>query len=54
MATREAKANVGEVLLAQMPADLCPNLQAAGSALACGFAYAGELEFGLELILDGL
>jgi hypothetical protein len=55
IATPEALSKVGEVILGQLPADEYPHLTAVGTELmASGFDYAGEFEFGLDLILDGL
>ncbi|OGO58013.1 MAG: AcrR family transcriptional regulator [Chloroflexi bacterium RBG_16_69_14] len=51
----EELAAVGELLLAQVPADQYPNLVRVSSELfASGFDYADEFEFGLDLILDGI
>jgi AcrR family transcriptional regulator len=51
----EELAAVGEPLIAQMPADLYPNLVRVSLELfASGFNYADEFEFGLDLILDGI
>jgi AcrR family transcriptional regulator len=53
--SREELAEVGEALLAQVPADVYPYLsEVAGSLLASGFDYADEFEWGLDLILDGI
>ena len=55
IATPEALAEVGEVLIGQLPGDEYPHLKAVGTELmASGFNYADEFEFGLDLILDGL
>jgi AcrR family transcriptional regulator len=48
-------AEVGESLLAQVPADLYPNLSTVSAELlANGFDFAAEFEFGLDLILDAI
>jgi AcrR family transcriptional regulator len=55
VATPEALAQVGEVLIGQLPGDEYPHLKAVGTELmASGFNYADEFAFGLDLILDGL
>ena len=55
IATPEALAAVGEVLIGQLPGDEYPNLKAVGIALMrSGFNYAHEFDYGLDLILDGL
>jgi AcrR family transcriptional regulator len=54
VATPEALAEVGQVLIGQLPADY-PNLKAVGTDLmAAGFDYGAEFEFGLDLILGAL
>jgi AcrR family transcriptional regulator len=51
----EELAAVGELLIAQVPADQYPNLvRVAGELFASGFDYADEFEFGLDLILGGI
>jgi AcrR family transcriptional regulator len=51
----EELAAVGELLIAQVPADQYPNLVRVSAELfASGFDYADEFEFGLDLILDGI
>ena len=51
----EELAEVGEALLAQVPADLYPNLSAVSAdLLANGFDFGAEFEFGLDLILDAI
>ena len=51
----EELAAVGELLIAQMPADEYPNLvRVSNELLASGFDYGNEFEFGLDLILDGI
>jgi AcrR family transcriptional regulator len=52
----EETAVLAEVMLAQFPADLFPNLAAftTGHVLTPGYDFAAEFEFGLELLLDGL
>ena len=51
----EELAAVGELLIAQVPADAYPSLARVGSELlASGFDYGNEFEFGLDLILDGI
>jgi AcrR family transcriptional regulator len=55
VATPEALAEVGEVLIGQLPGDEYPNLKAVGADLmASGFDYGAEFAFGLDLILDAL
>ena len=55
VATPEALAEVGEVLIGQLPGDEYPHLKAVGiDLMAAGFDYAAEFEFGLDLILDAL
>lgn len=55
VATPEALAEVGEVLIGQLPGDGYPHLKAVGiDLMAAGFDYAAEFEFGLDLILDAL
>ncbi len=54
-ANAEELAAVGELALAQVPADQYPNLVRVGAELlASGFDYGNEFEFGLDLILDGI
>jgi len=51
----EELAAVGELLIAQMPADQYPNtVRISRELFASGFNYADEFEFGLDLILDGI
>ena len=51
----EELAAVGELLIAQVPADEYPNfVRVSAELLASGFDYADEFEFGLDLILDGI
>jgi AcrR family transcriptional regulator len=51
----EELAAVGELLLAQVPADRYPNFaRVSAELLASGFDYADEFEFGLDLILEGI
>jgi AcrR family transcriptional regulator len=51
----EELASMGELLLAQVPADHYPNMARVGSELlASGFDYGNEFEFGLDLILEGI
>lgn len=51
----EELANVGEELLAQVPADRYPSfVRVSAELLASGFDYGNEFEFGLDLILDGI
>ena len=53
--TAETLAEVGEVLIGQLPGDEYPNLKAVGTDLiASGFDYGAEFAFGLDLILDAL
>ncbi len=53
--TPQALAEVGEAVIEPLPSDEYPNFTAVGRDLmASGFDYAGEFEFGLDLILDGL
>ena len=48
-------AAVGPDLVAQIPADLYPNLRAVSAELLANrFDYGAEFEFGLDLILDAL
>jgi len=55
VATPEALAEVGEILIGQLPGDEYPNLKAVGIELmASGFDYGTEFAFGLDLILDAL
>jgi Tetracyclin repressor-like, C-terminal domain len=55
VATPEALAEVGDSIIAQMPAEAYPHLREVGLQLmAAGFNYADEFEFGLDVILDGL
>jgi AcrR family transcriptional regulator len=55
VATPESLAQVGETLIGQLSDDRYPHLRAVATDLvATGFDYAGEFEFGLDLILDGL
>jgi len=55
VATPEALAEVGEILIGQLPCDEYPNLKQVGTDLiASGFNYADEFEFGLDVILGGL
>lgn len=51
----EELAALGEALLANIPADEFPNLSwVTRELMAAGFEYAGEFEFGLDLILDSI
>ena len=51
----EELAEVGELLLAQVPADTYPNfVRVSAELLASGFDYGNEFEFGLDLILEGI
>ncbi len=51
----EELAAVGELALAQVPADQYPSfVRVSAELLASGFDYAAEFEFGLDLILDGI
>jgi AcrR family transcriptional regulator len=51
----EELAEVGDQLLAQVPADDYPSFVRVGAELlASGFDYGAEFEFGLDLILDGI
>lgn len=51
----EEFAEVGESLLAQVPAEAFPTLVGvARELMASGFVYGAEFEFGLDLILDGI
>jgi hypothetical protein len=51
----EELAEVGEMMLQQIPAHEYPNLTAvAGELIESGFDYADEFVFGLDLILDGI
>lgn len=55
VATPEALAEVGEVLIGQLSGDEYPHLKAVGvDLMAAGFDYAAEFEFGLDVILDAL
>lgn len=48
-------AEMGDVLLAQVPADTYPTfVSVSRELLASGFDYAAEFDFGLDLILDGI
>lgn len=52
----EEVADVADQILAQLPADIYPNLTAMimEHALKPGYNFGNEFEFGLNLILDGL
>ncbi|HUG47615.1 MAG TPA: TetR/AcrR family transcriptional regulator [Candidatus Limnocylindria bacterium] len=53
--TADELAEVGELLLAQVPAEQYPHLARVGrELLAAGFDYAAEFEWGLDLLLDAL
>jgi len=54
-ADAEGLAEMGEQLLAQVPADEYPSfVRVSAELLASGFDYGAEFEFGLDLILDGI
>ena len=54
-ADAEELAEVGDQLLAQVPADDYPSFVRVGTELlASGFDYGDEFEFGLDLIVDGI
>jgi len=54
-ADAEGLAEMGEQLLAQVPADEYPSLvRVSAELLASGFDYGAEFEPGLDLILDGI
>jgi AcrR family transcriptional regulator len=51
----EELAAMGDMLIAQVPADQYPNfVRVSIELLASGFDYGAEFEFGLDLILDGI
>jgi hypothetical protein len=53
--TPEELAEMAEIVLPRVPAETYPRLnEAAAAALASGYDYTHEFEFGLDLILDGL
>jgi AcrR family transcriptional regulator len=55
VASPETLAEFGEAFIQQLPGDEYPHLSRVGAELvAAGFDYAGEFEFGLDLIIDGL
>jgi AcrR family transcriptional regulator len=54
-ADAEGLAEMGEQLLAQVPADEYPSfVRVSAELLASGFDYGAEFEYGLDLILDGI
>lgn len=53
--TPEEQAQVGQVMLQQLPADKYPSMaRVATDFLESGADYLAEFEFGLDLILDGI
>ena len=54
-ASAEELAQIGPELIAQIPADVYPNMRTVSEELlSAGFDYAAEFEFGLDLILDAI